>query len=143
MTVFRHYLSLPTVLLAITEFVFFLVALFVFGIAGHCDACYFTGIGHLNLTQAVLVSLTYVAISSAIGLYNRDALLDFRVFLARFLVATQLVLLPTVLIVGVVKAATNEPFGWYIGVLSLAIAAYFSILLIVRIVVFWTVDHPF
>lgn len=143
MTVFRHYLSLPTVLLALSEFVLFLAALFVFGIAGHCDACYFTGIGHLNLTQAVLVSLTYIAISSAIGLYNRDALLDFRVFLARFLVATQLVLLPTVLVVGIVKAATNEPFGWYIGVLSLAIAAYFSILLIVRIVVFWTVDHPF
>jgi sugar transferase (PEP-CTERM system associated) len=143
MTLLRHYVSLPTALLALFEFVLFLGALFLFGVAGHCDACYFTGIGHLNFFQAILVALTYVLISSAIGLYNRDALLDFRVFLARFFVATQLLLLPTVLIVGVIKATTNQPFGWYIGVLSLAIGAYFSVVLIVRIIVFWTVDHPF
>lgn len=143
MTLFRHYVSLPIVLLALFEFTLFLLALFAFGVAGRCDACYFTGIGHLDLAEAILVSLTYVLISSAIGLYNRDALLDFRVFLGRFFVATQLLLLPTVLIVGFIKVATNQPFGWYIGVLSLAIAAYFSIVLIVRIIVFWTVDHPF
>jgi len=142
MTVFRHYVSLPTVLLAVFEFAVFLAALYVFGIAGRCDACYFTGIGHLNFIQAILVSLSYLVVSSAIGLYNRDALLDFRVFLSRFVLATQLVLLPTVLIVGFVKATTGEPFGWYIGALSLAIGAYFSILMIVRLVVFWTVDHP-
>src|SRR6185295_13712469 len=119
MTLFRHYVSLPTALLAVLEFLLFLGALYVFGIAGHCDPCSFTAIGHLDLTEALLVSLTYVAISSAIGLYNRDALLDYRVFLGRFLVAMQLVLLPTVLIVGVIKATTNEPFGWYIGVFSL------------------------
>lgn len=143
MTLFRHYVSLPTALLALFEFFLFLGALFAFGIAGQCNACYVTGIGHLDLPEAVLVSLTYVMISSAIGLYNRDALLDFRIFLSRFLVASQLVLLPTVVIVAIVKLTTNEPFGWYVGVLSLAIAAYFSILLLVRTVVFWTVDHPF
>lgn len=142
MKFFRHYLSLPTALLALFELVLFYVALFAFGIAGECDACYFDGVAHLNWWQAIIVSLTYTAISSAMGLYNRDAMLDFRAFIGRLLATSQVVLLPTVLVFGVIKATTNLPFGWYIGVLSLAIATYFSMVLIVRIIVFWSVDHP-
>lgn len=142
MRFFRHYLSLPTALLAVFEFLLFLTAMIVFGIAGNYDSLYFRGIGHLDLWQAVIVAFFYTAISSAMGLYNRDALLDFRVFIGRFLLTSQVVLLPTVLFFAVAKAATDLPFGWYIGILSLAIGTYFSIVLIVRVIVFWTVDHP-
>jgi sugar transferase (PEP-CTERM system associated) len=142
MRFFRHYLSLPTALLAGFECALFLLAMVLIGIAGNFDNRNFEGIGHLELWQAVLVAMSYTAFSSAMGLYNRDALLDFRMFIGRLLLTSQLVLIPTVLAVGFINAAGGVPFGWYLGVLSLAIGTYFSIVLIVRVIVFWTVDHP-
>ena len=142
MRFFRHYLSLPTALLAAFECLLFFVAQVFFGIAGDFGPREFEGIGHFTLWQAALLSLAYTAMSSAMGLYNRDALLDFRMFIGRFLLTSQFVLIPTVVLFGIVKVAADLPFGWYIGILSLAIGAYFSLVLIVRVILFWTVDHP-
>lgn len=142
MRFFRHYLSLPTALLAAFECLLFFAALIIFGFAGDYAPRAFEGVGHLEIWQAALVSLAYTAMSSAMGLYNRDALLDFRAFIGRFLLTSQFVLIPTVIVFGVVKAAADLPFGWYVGILSLAIGTYFSLVLIVRVVLFWMVDHP-
>jgi sugar transferase (PEP-CTERM system associated) len=86
---------------------------------------------------------TIVLIVAATGLYNRDAYLDFRVFAQRFVLASQMVLIPTVAGVGIVKVASDLPAGWYIGILTVAIALFFAAIFALRVVLFWSANLDF
>jgi sugar transferase (PEP-CTERM system associated) len=143
MKVLGHHVALPAVLLAITDGALFLAALFTLGLAGSCDECYFHSITHLKLHEAVLLTGGFVVVTASIGLYNRDSLLDFRVFLRRFVLASQLVFIPAVVVVAFVKAAADLPFGWYIGLLSIAIGLFFLVLFLIRVTLLWGLELSF
>src|SRR5262245_21472963 len=138
MRIFRHYVGLPTIVLAMAEGALFLFALYVFGFIGTCKTCYFDDVVDLELWEALAVTGAFLLIVSAAGLYNRDAFLDFRVFAQRFVFASQLVLIPTVFVVGILKSAANLPFGWFIGILTVAIALFFVAIFVLRVLLFWT-----
>ena len=140
MKILRHYVGLPTVVLALAEGGLFLLAMWALGFIGECQACYFDDVVDLELWEALLVTGTFLLIVAATGLYNRDAFLDFRVFAQRFVLASQMVLIPTVGVVGVLKAADNLPFGWYIGILTVAIAVFFMAIFALRVLLFWTLN---
>lgn len=143
MRILRHYVGLPTIALALIEGGLFLLALWGLGFIGRCDACYFDDVVDLEIWEALLVTGAFLLIVSAVGLYNRDAFLDFRVFAQRFVLASQLVLIPTVAVVGVLKSAADLPFGWYIGILTVAIAVFFMAIFALRVLMFWTLNVDF
>jgi sugar transferase (PEP-CTERM system associated) len=143
MKILRHYVGFPTIVLALAEGALFLFSLWMLGFIGKCETCYFDDVVDLHITEAFLVTGAFLVIVAAAGLYNRDAYLDFRVFAQRFVLASQMVLIPTVLVVGVLKSAADLPFGWYIGILTLAIAVFFAAIFCLRVLMFWTLNVDF
>lgn len=140
MKILRHYVGLPTIVLALAEGGLFLLSMWVLGFIGRCEGCYFDDVVDLELWEAFLVTGAFLLVVAATGLYNRDAYLDFRVFAQRFVLASQMVLIPTVVVVGVLKSAADLPFGWYIGILTVAIAIFFVAIFTLRVLLFWTLN---
>jgi len=143
MKILRHYVGLPTIILALLEGGLFMLALWGLGFIGVCKACYFDQVVDLEIWEALLVTGSFLLIVAATGLYNRDAYSDFRVFAQRFVLASQMVLIPTVLLVGVLKVADDLPFGWFIGILTVAIAIFFMAIFALRVLLFWTLNLDF
>jgi sugar transferase (PEP-CTERM system associated) len=143
MKVFGHHVALPAVLLALADGALFLAALFAFGLAGGCERCVLSGVARFELYEAFLLTLAFVTIVASIGLYNRDSFLDFRVFLRRFFLASQFVFIPAVGVMAVGKVAADLAFGWFVGLLSIAIGLFFLVLFVFRVVVLWGFDIPF
>jgi sugar transferase (PEP-CTERM system associated) len=137
MKILRHYVGLPTLLLGLAEGGLFLFGLWALGFIGSCPTCYFDDVVDLELYEALLVTGAFLMVVAAAGLYNRDSFLDFRIFARRFVFASQLVLLPTVAIVGVLRATGDYPFGWYTGILTVAIAVFFFAIFLLRVSLFW------
>jgi sugar transferase (PEP-CTERM system associated) len=121
----------------------FLLGMWALGFIGRCDACYFDDVVDFKLYEALLVTGAFSVMIAAAGLYNRDSFLDFRVFAKRFVFASQLVLIPTVAIVGILRAAADAPFGWYIGILTVAIAVFFVAIFTLRVMLFWYLNVDF
>jgi len=128
MRILRHYVGLPTVALALMEAGLFLLAMWGLGFIGRCQSCYFDDVVDLEIYEAFLVTGAFLLIVAAVGLYNRDAFLDFRVFAQRFVLASQLVLIPTVAVV---------------GILTVAIAVFFMAIFALRVLLFWTLNVNF
>jgi sugar transferase (PEP-CTERM system associated) len=143
MKILRHYVGFPTIVLMLAEGGLFLIAMAALGFIGRCEACAFDDVVDFEIWEALLVTGTFLVIISAAGLYNRDAYVDFRVFAQRFVLGSQMVLLPTVAVMGVVKFIANEEFGWYIGVLTVAIAVFFVAIFVLRVVLFWSFNLDF
>jgi sugar transferase (PEP-CTERM system associated) len=143
MRVLGHHVAVPAILLALLDGALFLAALYALGFAGSCESCRTYSIAHLQWYEAVLLGVGFVTISAAIGLYNRDSMLEFRVFLQRFLLSTQFVLIPAVAVMAIAKATAGAPFGWYIGILTVNIGLFFAVLFLVRIALLWGLDLSF
>jgi len=143
MKVLGHHVALPAILLAFIDGTLFLAALYFLGFTGTCHTCVSYSATHLEFYQAVLLASAFVAITASVGVYNRDSLLDFGVFIRRFLLASQFVFIPAVAFVAIAKAMTTGPFGWYVGILSVDIAVFFAILLLLRLLLVWGTDRAF
>ena len=130
-------------MLGLAEGGLFLLGLWAFGFVGRCSYCYFDDVADMEWYEALLVTGAFLLIVAAAGLYNRDSFLDFRVFAKRFLFASHLVLIPTVAIVGMLKAAAGLPFGWYIGILSVAMGMFFLAIFTLRVMLFWYLNVDF
>lgn len=115
-----------------------MLALWALGLIGVCRSCYFDDVVDLEFYEALLVTGTFLVIVAAAGLYNRDAFVDFRVFAQRLVLGSQMVLLPTVLIVGFLRSTADLPFGWYIGILTVAVLVFFMLIFALRVVLFWS-----
>lgn len=137
MKILRHYVGLPTLLLGLAEGGLFLLGLWMLGFIGRCDSCYFDDVVDLEVYEALLATGAFLLVIAAAGLYNRDSFLDFRIFARRLVFASQLVLLPTVAFVGILRAAQDSPFGWYTGILTVVIALFFLAIFILRVSLFW------
>jgi len=137
-----HHVAVPALLLALVDGILFLGTLYALGFAGTCQVCAYASATHLEFYEAAFLATAFVLICASIGLYNRDALLGFRVFVQRFVLATQFVWIPAVLVMGIAKAAADAPFGWYLGILTINIALFFAVLFVIRIILLWVVDLP-
>lgn len=132
MKVFGHHVAAPSVALAGLDGALFLAALQIMGVERHCSICYFNSLVSLDLVRAGILTLVFVTLCASVGLYNADALRSFRTFLRRFAVAWQVIFILAVVFFAITKAAVGLPFGWFVGILSIAIALFMTVLLIVR-----------
>ena len=110
----------------------FLAALRLLGIERHCSFCYFNSLVSLDLARAATLSGIFVLLCASVGIYNADALRSFRTFAKRFAFAWQLIFVLAVGFFGISKAAAGLPFGWFVGILSIAIALFMTVLLAIR-----------
>lgn len=137
MKLFGHYITRVTALFAALDAVLFLTLLQTLGIWHVCERCYLGSLLHLRPYQALLLTAVFLLTTTSVGLYNTDATQDFRTFIKRFLLAWQLIFLPAVISIGLSKAAAGLPFGWYVGIMALAISLFMLVLLSLRLVLVW------
>ena len=81
MKVFGHYVARPVALLAAMDAALFLGFLHLLSLGRHCRGCYVGSFLDLKLYESLLLTAIFLAMSISVGVYNRDALQDFRVFL--------------------------------------------------------------
>jgi sugar transferase (PEP-CTERM system associated) len=134
---FGHYVARPAAVLAALEGGLFLVALHLMSMARTCHSCYIGSVVHFELHEELLLTAVFLLITTSVGLYNRDALLDFRTFLKRFILSAQLIFIPAVAVVAITKAASGGPFGWYVGILSIVITFFMLVLFVIRLLLGW------
>ncbi|HXS06891.1 MAG TPA: TIGR03013 family XrtA/PEP-CTERM system glycosyltransferase [Rhizomicrobium sp.] len=132
MKIFGHHVAAPSVVLAGLDGALFLAALRLLSIEQHCSICYFNSLVHLDLKRASALAAVFVLLCASVGIYNADALSSFRIFLKRFAVAWQLIFMLAVGFFGVTKITEGLPFGWFMGIMALAIAIFMMVLLTVR-----------
>ena len=141
--IFGHYVSQLFILLAVLDATLFVGLLNVLGLARHCDNCYFASLVNLEPYQAGLLTIVFMAMTVSVGLYNADSFRNLGTFLKRFILGWQIIFIPTVALMAVTKAAAGLPFGWYIGVLSLATAVFMMGMLALRLIVVWWFGQGF
>lgn len=136
-------MALPFVFLAVLDSLLFFAVLHTLSLSSHCRTCYFGSVVTLKLYEVVCLTAAFMLIATSVGIYNRDAVQDFPVFLKRFFLSWQLIFIPAVAFTALSKIAAGSPFGWYVGVLSLAIAMFMALLFTIRIVMVWCLRLPF
>jgi sugar transferase (PEP-CTERM system associated) len=140
---FGRYIALPFVLLAVLDSALFFTVLRMLSLNHHCRVCYFGSLVSLKLYEVGLLTAAFLLIAISVGLYNRDAVKDFPVFLKRFFLCWELIFVPAVAFVAVSKVAAGLPFGWYVGILSLAIALFMLLMFATRVLMVWCLRLPF
>lgn len=143
MNLFGHHVARLSVMLAALDGGLFMLVLHLLGGLGRCQACYIGSVVHLQLYQLLVMTAVFLLITASVGLYNTSVSQDFRTFLKRFLLAWQLLFLPSVILMAFSKAAVGAPFGWFIGVTSLAISIFMLVLFCMHMVLGWCFDLPF
>jgi sugar transferase (PEP-CTERM system associated) len=129
---FGHYVAAPSVVLAGLDGVLFLAGLRLLSLEQHCSICYFNSLVSLDLVRAATLACIFVLLCASVGIYNADALRSFRVFAKRFAFAWQLIFVLAVAFFAISKLALGVPFGWFVGILSIAISLFMALLLTLR-----------
>jgi sugar transferase (PEP-CTERM system associated) len=135
--IFGHYLNRVALLFAALDSLLFLVLLNALGFLYTCSRCYVHSLVHLHPFQALLLTSVFLLIATAVGLYNNDATQDLRTFFKRLLLAWQFIFLPTVAALAVSRVAVGLAFGWYVGILSVALTVFMLALLSLRLLLVW------
>lgn len=143
MQLFGRYIALPYMVLAALDGLLFFSALNLLDRSEHCRFCYFGSLVTLKLYEEIPITAAFLLIATSVGLYNRDAVQDFPTFMKRFFLSWEMIFVVAVAFVAFTKLAAGLPFGWYIGILSLAIALFMLLLFVVRIVMVWCLRLPF
>ena len=141
--IFGHYVSQLFVLLAVLDAALFAGLLNLLGLARRCENCYFASLVNLEPYQAALLTAVFMTMTVSVGLYNADSFQNLGTFFKRFILGWQLIFIPTVAVMAVTKATAGLPFGWYIGVLSLATAVFMMGMLALRLVAVWWFGQGF
>jgi sugar transferase (PEP-CTERM system associated) len=141
--IFGHYISQLFVLLALLDGALFVALLHLMGLTRHCDNCYFNSLVNLRPYQAILLTVAFMTMTVSVGLYNADSVQDLRTFFKRFILGWEIIFIPMVALTGITKAAAGMPFGWYIGILSLATAVFMIGMLGLRLLLFWWFGRSF
>lgn len=136
MRLFGHYVARPVAAVAALDAILFLGLLHLFSLGKYCSSCYVGSFLDLKPLESLTLTAIFLVISISVGVYNRDALQEFRTFLKRYLLAWHLILLSAVAVIAVTKATAQLPFGWYVGILTIAIATFMAIQFGVRSVLF-------
>lgn len=143
MIIFGHHVTRRFAVLAGLDAGMFLLALQLANIPPRCEGCFAGALAHFEPLETLLLTFAMLGVTTAVGLYNNDAAQDFRVFLKRFLLAWQIIFITAVAAVAVTKFAAGAPFGWYVGVVALAIALFMVILFTLRVLLVWCLGLSF
>ena len=143
MKLFGHYVTRLFVVLAGLDAALFMAALALLGGATRCEICEQTGLVGPNPFQAVLLTGAFLLITSSVGLYNTDTVREFRTFLKRFLLASQLIFIGSLLVVGFGGAVAGSRFGWYLIFFSIGIAGFLGVLFSLHLALAWCLGLPF
>jgi sugar transferase (PEP-CTERM system associated) len=141
--IFGRYIALPFILLAALDASLFFSVLNLLARTSHCRACYVGALANLNFGKTLLLTGTFLLITTSVGLYTAEALKSFLLFCKRFVLAWQLILVPTIGGFALTKFLAGLPFGWYVGVITLASAIFMFLLFSVRAGVGWILRRPF
>ena len=110
----------------------FLAGLRLLSLERHCSFCYFNSLVSLNLAKAATLACIFVLLCASVGIYNADALRSFRTFAKRFAFAWQLIFILSIGFFAISKIALGVPFGWFVGIFSIAISLFMLLLLALR-----------
>jgi sugar transferase (PEP-CTERM system associated) len=110
----------------------FLAGLRLLSLERHCSFCYFNSLVSLNLAKAATLACIFVLLCASVGIYNADALRSFRTFAKRFAFAWQLIFILAIGFFAISKIALGVPFGWFVGIFSIAISLFMLLLLALR-----------
>lgn len=132
MRIFGHYVAAPSVVLALLDGGLFLAALRLLGLQQRCSVCYFNSLVSLDWQRAIILTVIFGLLCASVGIYNADALRSFRTFAKRFAIAWQVIFVLAIAFFAIGKVAIGIPFGWFVGILSIAIALFMVILFGVR-----------
>lgn len=136
------------VVLAALDAALFMAALTLLGGGARlgCEGCGQVapvGLVSLSPLQAVVLTGAFLLITSSVGLYNTDTVRDFRTFLKRFLLASQLIFIASILALGFGAALAGSRVGWYLAALSLGIAGFLGVLFTLHLALAWCLGLPF
>ncbi len=81
--------------------------------------------------------------TTSFGLYNSDAVEDFRIFSKRFLIVWQLLLIPAGLTFVLTKIASGHPLGWQSLAFAAAVAAFVAVLFALHRLIAWGMGLSF
>ena len=143
MKLFGHHLTRLFVVLAGLDAILFLGGLYGLSAAPDCSGCYLGSMSNLRLHQIVLLTATFMLITTSVGLYNNDSSRHLRIFVRRFLLAWQFLLIPLFFVVAITSTAAGPPLGWRLGTLSLTIAGFMAILFVLHLGLVWCFRLPF
>lgn len=96
MKLFGHHVGRTFALFVALDGVLFIFLMQALSFGATCKACGFEGPLSLALYQSLALTAVFLLTTISVGVYNNDATQDFRVFLKRFALASQLILLAAV-----------------------------------------------
>jgi sugar transferase (PEP-CTERM system associated) len=97
----------------------------------------------LDFLQTILLTGFSLLTATSVGLYNNDAVQDFRVFAKRFLLVWQLLFIPSVGAFAVIKIATGVPLGWQAAIFPVTVAAFVMLLFALHGALAWWLGLSF
>jgi sugar transferase (PEP-CTERM system associated) len=140
---FGHHLTRLFVALAVLDAALFFGGLYVLSHAPACEGCLPGSAFRLRLHQMVLLTLAFTLITTSVGLYNNDSSRDLRVFVRRFLLTWQFLLIPLLIVLFVNGGASGLSLTGALGTFFLTLAGFMGVLFVVHLGLVWCFGLPF
>lgn len=120
-----------------------LLTAYSLGLLPNCTGCLVEVPVHLNPIGTILLTGLLLLTATSLGLYNNDAVQDFRVFAKRFLLVSQLLLIPSVAAYAVTRIGAGTPLGWQAAIFPVAITGFVMLLFALHGALAWWLGLSF
>jgi hypothetical protein len=108
---FGHHVGRTFALFVALDGALFILLLWALSLGANCVGCAYRAPLELQFHQSAALTGVFLLTTMSIGVYNNDAHRDFRVFLKRFVLAAQFVILAAVAALAFAYP-TTPTFGW-------------------------------
>ncbi|HEX4710781.1 MAG TPA: TIGR03013 family XrtA/PEP-CTERM system glycosyltransferase [Phenylobacterium sp.] len=142
-TIFGHHITSRFALLACLDSAALLLTAHSLELLPNCAGCFVESPVRLDPIQTILLTGFLLLTATSVGLYNNDAVQDFRVFAKRFLLVWQLLFIPLVAAYAVTKIGAGSPFGWRAALFPVAVTAFVVLLFALHGALAWWLGLSF
>lgn len=141
--IFGHHIDTRYALLACADILTLYIAFWSFQFLPSCQGCVIDPSFKINGPTTLLLMGILLLTTTSFGLYNSDAVEDFRIFSKRFLIVWQLLLIPAGLTFVLTKIASGHPLGWQSLAFAAAVAAFVAVLFALHRLIAWGMGLSF
>lgn len=131
MKLFGHHVGRTFALFVALDGALFIMLLWLLSLGANCAGCGYHPPLSLQFHQSAALTGVFLLTTMSIGVYNNDATRDFRVFLKRFVLAAQFIILAAV--AGLAFFYPTATSGWRIVEAIVALAALLLVLALLRL----------
>lgn len=132
MKLFGHHVGRTFALFVALDGALFILLLWALSLGANCAGCGYQPPLELQFHQSAALTGVFLLTTMSIGVYNNDAHRDFRIFLKRFVLAAQFVMLAAVAALAFAHPAASA-FGWRMLEALVALAALMLVLALLRL----------